>query len=591
MRSLKQQNMKFLRNLAATIIGVFIAIGIIFLVFIMIGALSNDGKVTVKDNSILELDIEKPIVDDYNVKNPLDEMFGGDQKKVTLHSVLAAIENAKTDDQIKGISIRKSIQGGVAQTQAIRDALLDFKTSGKFITAYSDYYSQLNYYVSSVADSLYVNPIGSVDLKGLGAEILFFKDFEDKYGIKFEVIRHGKYKSAVEPFIANKISEANRKQMNELLQSIWSELKDDIALSRQLKVEDIDKIADSLLGRSAKLALANHLVDKTMYLDEYDALLKKALNVKKDKKLHTIGLTDYIKSGKGKIKTEAKDRIAVIYAQGEIKYGKGDETYIGQESIIKALQKAVKNKNVKAIVLRVNSPGGSSLASDLIWHELELTKKEKPLVVSMGNYAASGGYYISCNAQKIFAEPTTITGSIGVFGMLPNFSEFTDRIGINAEQIQTNKNSINYSVFEPMTDEFYKVTEEGVVEIYETFVDRVAKGRNIPNDKVKEIAQGRVWTGKQALENGLVDELGGLNDAVQYAAELAQISTYKVKNYPKFKKDFSDAFEGSPFMKVDAESLIKQEIGAENYSMYKQMKDFSQLRGVQARLPYVINIK
>jgi len=584
--------MKFLRNLSATILGVFIAFAIMFLFFMIITVMSKGDKIVVKKNSVLELHFENKIQDDYNVTSPFEEMFGANNKIVSLHSIISAIENAKTDNNIKGISIKTlGINAGMAQTQAIRNALLNFKESGKFITSYADYYTQKNYYLSSVADSVYVNPVGAVDLKGLGAELMFFKDFEDKYGIKYEVIRHGKYKSAVEPFIANKISDANREQVTELLQSIWKVFKDDISTSRNIDISKIDNIADEVLGRSSKLALANNLVDKVIYLDEYDSLLKKELNINEDKKISAISLMDYIKYKKGKGKSKSKDKIAVIYAQGEIKYGEGDETYIGQESIIKALRKAVKNKDVKAIVLRVNSPGGSSLASELIWRELELTKKEKPLVVSMGNYAASGGYYISCNANKIFAEPTTITGSIGVFGMVPNFSKFVDRIGINAEQISTNKNSIPYSAFEPMTDEFYKLTEEGVVEIYETFISRVSKGRNIEPNKVKEIAQGRVWSGTQALSNGLVDELGSLNDAVAYAAELANINKYKTINYPKFEKNFEKVFEKLPFMKVDAASIIKKEIGAENYEMYKQIKDFSELKGVQARLPFIINIK
>ena len=585
--------MKFLRNLLATILGVFIAIFIMFFFFMIVAAMSKDNKITVKTNSVLELNLETKIKDDYNVANPFDEMFGGNNKILSLHKVLAAIKNAKNDEKIKGISINTlDVNAGLAQRQDIRDALLDFKESGKFITAYADYYSQSNYYLSSVADSVYLNPVGAVDLKGLATELLFFKDFQDKYGIKYEVIRNGKYKSAVEPFIASEISEANREQLTELLQSVWKEYKDDIAASRNITTQDVDRIADELLGRSSKLALANNLVDKVIYLDEYNGLLKNKIGVEEDKELNLTSLKDYIKSGKGKIKSTAKDKIAVVYAQGEIKYGKGDETYIGQESIIKALRKAVKDKNVKAIVLRVNSPGGSSIASELIWRELELTKKEKPLVVSMGNYAASGGYYIACNAQKIFAEPTTVTGSIGVFGMVPNFNKFADKIGINAEQVTTNKNSLSYSVFEPITDEFYNVTKEGVVEIYELFKQRVADGREGLNlEQVEAIAQGRVWTGTQALKNGLVDELGSLEDAVKYAAELANIDDYKTKNFPKYKKDFEDTFKNMPFMKVDTESIIKKEIGAENYEAYKQVKDFSELKGIQARLPYTLNIK
>ncbi len=585
--------MKFLRNLLATILGIFIAIFLLFMVFAVIGAaFSKKDKAIVKSNSVLELNFENKIMDDYSVTNPLSEMFGEKGKVMSLHKILTAIENAKTDDNIKGISIKTlGVNAGMAQTQAIRGKLLEFKESGKFITAYAEFYGQKNYYLSSVADSIYVNPVGGVDLKGLGAELLFFKDFEDKYGVKMEVIRHGKYKSAVEPFLANKISDANREQMTELLQSIWGEYKTDIAASRNLTVAEIDKIADSLLGRNVDLALENKLINKSIYLDEYDNLLKTELGVDNDKKLNIVSLSKYIQSGKGRVKSTAKDKIAVVYAQGEIKFGEGDETYIGQEKIIKALRKAVKDKKVKAIVLRVNSPGGSGLASDMIWRELELTKKEKPLVVSMGNYAASGGYYIACNSDRIFAEPTTITGSIGVFGIIPNFSKMADRIGINAEQITTNKQSLGYSAFEPMSDQFYKVAKEGVEDFYETFLDRVSKGRKMTRDEVNEIAQGRVWSGKQALEKGLVDELGNLDDAVAHAAELANISEYKVKNYPRYEKSFEDAFSKMPFMKVNTESIISKEIGAENYRIYKNMKAFSELKGVQARMPFMMEIK
>ena len=585
--------MKFLRNLLASILGVFIALFLMFLFFMVIGAvMSSKDKVKVKSNSVLKLEFKKPIKDDYNVKDPFSEIFGGSSKVMELHKVLAAIENAKTDPKIKGISIQTlGLQAGLVQTQAIRNKLVEFKESGKFITAYGDYYSQNVYYLASVADSLYVNPLGGIDLKGLGSEMLFFKDFEDKYGVKMEVIRHGKYKSAVEPYIANKISDANREQMEELLGSVWSEFKDDMAASRNISVAAIDHAADELLGRKATLALENKLADASIYLDEYATLLKNNLGIAEDKKINTISLAKYIKSGKGVIKSSAKDKVAVVYAQGEIKYGKGDETYIGQKMMIEGLRKAVKNKDVKAIVLRVNSPVGSALASELIWRELELTKKEKPLVVSMGNYAASGGYYIACNADKIYAEPTTVTGSIGVFGAVPNFSEFADRIGINAEQIKTNKRSLHYSSFEPITSDFYDITKEGVKDIYHVFLQRVADGRKMTTEQVNEIAQGRVWTGVQAKENGLVDELGSLDDAVAHAATLANISKYKVSSYPKYEKDFEDAMSNIPFMKVDASSIIEKEIGAANYAMYKNIKQFQDMKGIQARLPFILEIK
>ncbi len=587
--------MKFLRNLLASILGFFIAIFIMFLFFALIGsAFADKEKTTVKENSILKLNFKKPILDDYNVESPFSELFKEEPKVLKLHQILNAIENAKTDKKIKGISIEiQSLKAGLAQTQEIRKKLKEFKESGKFITAYSDGYSQKNYYLSSVADSVYVNPLSGLDLKGLGADLLFFKDFEDKYGVKFEVIRHGKYKSAVEPFISNKMSEANRTQLTELLQDIWMNFKQEIGESRGKTIQEIDQIADSLGGRNAKLAIQNNLVNDTIYHDQYEALLKKHLQVKDDKKLNYISIKDYIKTGKGrkKVKITVKDRIAVIYAQGEIKYGEGDETYIGQESIIKALRKAVKDKKVKAIVLRVNSPGGSALASDIIWHELEQVKKEKPLIVSMGNYAASGGYYISCNADKIFAEPTTVTGSIGVFGMVPNVKEFADRIGINAEQVQTNKHSIPYSIFEPVSEDFKKVTKESIEHIYNTFLSRVAKGRKMTVKQVDEIAQGRVWSGTQAKKVGLVDEMGNLEDAIAYAAKLAKLKDYKIKNLPRYKKDLGKILSNSPFMKMKMHQLIKEEIGSDNYKILNDFKQFSQLKGIQMRMPFVMEIK
>jgi protease-4 len=506
-----------------------------------------------------------------------------------LNNIINAIDNAKYDDNILGISIETMwIKAGIAQTQAIRDKLFEFKESGKFITAYADFYDQKNYYLGSVADSIYVNPVGGIDFKGLSGEMLYFKDFQDKYGVKMEIIRHGKYKSAVEPFLANEMSEANREQTQSFLNSIWDEVVEDIAESRNKTNQEMNYIADELLGRNSKLALENGLITNKLYPDEYRKILKELNEIDEDQKLNAISLKDYISSGKGRIKSTSKNRIAVIYAQGEIRYGEGDEKYIGQELIIDALKKARESDNVKAIVLRVNSPGGSALASDLIWRELELTKEKKPLVVSMGNLAASGGYYIACNADKIVAEPTTITGSIGVFGAIPNISVFADRIGINAEQIGTNKQSIGYSVFEPISDEFYNVTKESIELVYTTFVEKVAEGRNMTFAKVDSIAQGRVWTGKEAIENGLVDELGSLEDAIEIAAELASIDTYRIRNYPDYKSDFRDVFKG-PFSSVK-QKIIKEELGEENYSIYQRIKQFSDLKGVQTRLPFLLDI-
>lgn len=581
--------MKFLRNLLASILGFFIATFLIFLFFIAIASIIGaEEEITVKPNSVLELDLSATIKD-YAPKddNPLAEILELTDEKLALNKIINAIENAKTDSNIKGISIKTTlVNAGIAQTQAIRNKIEEFKESGKFVYAYNDVYSQKNYYLSSVADSLFLNPVGAIDFKGLATEILYYKDFEDKYGVKMEVIRHGKYKSAVEPYLTNKMSDANREQTTSLLKSIWSEITDDISKSRNITTEQLNLIADNANGRNAVMAKNHKLIDAIIYEDEYDEKL--ALNA--DKKINTISLADYINSGKGRISATAKNKIAVIYAQGEIMYAEGNEDIIGQGIINKALRKARKDKNVKAIVLRVNSPGGSALASELIWRELELTKKEKPLVVSMGNVAASGGYYIACNADKVLAEPTTITGSIGVFGAIPNFNKLADNIGINAEQVSTNNNP-NYSVFEPMDKKFYDVTKEGVEQIYTTFVNRVAVGRNMTFEQVNEIAQGRVWTGKEALKNGLVDKLGNLNDAITVAAELAQIEAYKVRNYPNYKKDLKEAFSFSPFAKASKEDILKEALGNENYQMYNNINQMKKLKGIQARMPYILQIK
>lgn len=590
--------MKFLRELLAAILGVFIASGIMFLVFLAFVSASASSfgegeKASVKDNSVLELKLEQPIKD-YAPKSsdPLEALLDLENERIGLSQIINAIENAKNDDKIKGISINTLlINGGIAQIQEIRDKLLDFKKSGKFVMAYADFYLQKNYYLCSVADSIFVNPVGEVDFKGLSTEILYFKDFEDKYGIKMEVIKHGKYKSAVEPFLTNKMSDANKEQITSFLNSIWNKITNDIAISRNKTPDELNSIADNLLARNPELAIKNNMIDGELFNDEYENKLKSLVAIKPTDKLNKITLEDYISTGKGRIKSSASDKIAIVYAQGEIKYGKGDENYVGQEKIIESLKKIRKDNKIKAIVFRVNSPGGSALASDLIWRELELTKKEKPLVVSMGNYAASGGYYISCNADKIIAEPTTITGSIGVFGMIPNVNKLADRIGINAEQVGTNKQSIGYSAFEPMSDDFHNVVKESIEDVYNTFVNRVSKGRNMTFVQVDSIAQGRVWTGTEALKNGLIDQLGNLNDAIKVAAELAEVSDYRTTSYPRFKTDFKDAFKPFSFTKLKKENLLKKELGLENYTIYKNIKRFTELKGIQARMPFEIEIK
>jgi len=583
--------MNFLRNLFASIFGTLIAFCLIFIMILVIASLFGDAdKITVKNNSVLELKLDM-MVKDYAPKSddPFDEILGLNEGKIGLNQIINAIENAKSDDKIKGISITTlGVNAGIAQTQAIRNKLLEFKETGKFIKAYADIYDQKSYYFSSVADSIFINPVGAIDFKGLSSEVLFYKDLEDKTGVKMEVIRHGKYKSAVEPFLYNKMSDDNREQVSTFLKSIWNEMVVDIAKSRALTEEDVNNIADNLLGRNAKKAIESNLIDEALYYDEYMDRLKLAVGLLKVDDLNKITISNYIATGKGRITSTGSNKIAVIYAQGEIIYGKGDENVIGQELIINALRKVKNNKSIKAIVLRVNSPGGSALASELIWREMELASIKKPIVVSMGNVAASGGYYIACGADRIFAEPTTITGSIGVFGVIPNISELAKNIGINAEQVATNKGA-NYSVFEPMTDEFRAVTTEGVEQVYTTFLERVAEGREMTVEEVNEIAQGRVWSGVDALENGLVDELGNLDDAIAHAAELAEITDYRVRNYPSYKKEFEDRFSGLPFMKTK-EKVLMEELGEHNYKIYQSIKQVSKLKGIQARIPMIIEI-
>jgi protease-4 len=586
--------MKFLGNVLATIIGLFVFFMLFFFGILFIGAVfgGDSEKVMVKNNSVIELNLED-IQYDYAGKynDPWVTIFS-DGKTVGLMDILSAIEEAKTDNNIEGISILNgSSQLGMAQSKALRDALLNFKKSGKFILSYSNAYSQKEYYLNSVADKIYINPVGEMDFKGLSSEIMFYKDLQEKTGVKMEVIRHGKYKSAVEPFLENKMSDANREQVTALLNSVWNYVLVDIAKSRNISVENLNRIANDLLARTPEMAKAQKLVDIIAYEDVYHDDIRKALSVEKDEDYNSVSITDYTKNIKTTSKiSDAQDQIAIVYAQGEIQGGEGDVNTIGEGSMRRALQDARKNKDVKAIVLRVDSPGGSALTSDLIWREIELTKKVKPVVVSMGNYAASGGYYIACNANTIFAENNTITGSIGVFGILPNFSQLTTKIGISVEQVNTHENSAPYSPFVPLNDKLKAVTLEGVEAIYKTFVTRVAQGRKMTFAQVDAIGQGRVWAGSEAIKIGLVDKIGGLDAAIKEAALLGKTKKYTTQNYPEYNKDFNDLLANFPFAQ-SKENFIKEEIGQENYLLLQKVKRMQTQKGVQALLPFEINIR
>jgi protease-4 len=588
--------MRFLGNVLATIVGIFIFFMIFFFGIIIISAIAGNSEdtVKVKENSIIELDLSKVSLDYAGKTNYKDfNYFEAHHDGVT--DILNAIEAAKTDDKIKGISIlNNQSQLGLAQSKSVRDKLEEFKKSGKFVYAYANYFTQGEYYLNSVANQIYLNPVGEVDFKGLSSEILYMKELQEKSGVKFEVIRHGKYKSAVEPFLAQEMSPENREQMTVLLNSVWGTIVSDIAKSRKLTVAQLDVIANTLGARTPELALANKLVDKVAYEDEYHNMIRAKLKVDKKEKYNIVSITDYAKKAASTVEDYSKDDIiAVIYAQGEIAGGEGDVNVIGEGSIKRSLEEARKDDDVKAIVLRVNSPGGSALTSELIWREIEITKKVKPVVVSMGNYAASGGYYIAANADRIFAEPNTITGSIGVFGMLPNMNQLGKNIGINAEQVQTHANASGYSVFEPIDENFKGYVLESIEKTYATFLKRVADGRKMTTTQVDSIAQGRVWTGIDAHKLGLVDEIGGLEDAIKYAAKLGKTTSYRTENFPEYEKNFEDFlanFTGIAMFKTK-EQLLKEQLGEEGFQMLEQIKRVKSRKGIQAIMPYEISIK
>ncbi|KGO87334.1 protease IV [Flavobacterium rivuli WB 3.3-2 = DSM 21788] len=596
--------MNFFKSVLATVVGLFLFGFLSFILIIVIGVAAaaagsggggNKNIVEVKDNSVIELDLTKVTNDYAGNFTYTDFAMLNSEPKEGLTDVLNAIDAAKKDDRIKGITITNGTTGlGMAQSKALRDKLDDFKTSKKFIVAYSDTYTQGTYYLNSVADTLYLNPVGDFEFKGLSSEVMFYKDLQEKTGITMEVIRHGKYKSAVEPFLANEMSPANREQITQLLTSVWGSVVTDISKSRNIPVDSLNSIAENLSARTPEMAKAKKLIDKVGYEDEYVAGIKKALKVGKDEEYNTVDILDYVSAAEMDSKaSDAKDRIAVIYAQGEIAGGEGDVNIIGEGALRTALQAAVEDEDVKSIVLRVDSPGGSALTSDIIWRDIELAKKKKPIVVSMGNYAASGGYYISCNANRIFAEPTTITGSIGVFGVLPNLTKLSNNLGIHTEEVSTHGNASGYSMFTPLKDNTREIIQQGVEHIYTTFVSRVAKGRNMTPEAVDAIAQGRVWTGNDALKNGLVDEIGGLDDAIKYAAKLGKTTDYSTKNYPEYERTFDkflSSLTGLPFAQ-SRESFIKEEVGAENYQMIERIRRVTKLKGTQAMMPFEINIR
>lgn len=590
--------MNFLKNVLATFVGIILFCMMSFFLLMIVGVVAAAGSgsstKSTKSNSIIKLDLEK-VTDDYGGSIYIEDFDYKETSHDGLINVLQAIDYAKSDDKIKGISIENNNSLlGLTQRKAIVDKLAEFKKTGKFVVAYADYYSQGEYYLASIADTVYMNPMGSLDFKGLASEVLYMKDLQEKSGIKMEVIRHGKYKSAVEPFLQQNMSAENREQLTVLLNSMWDSYVSTISKNRKISVDVLNDVATNLNARTAVLAQENKLIDKIAYLDQYHSGIKKALGVKADDDINEIEILDYIKDVNLNMKKlSAKDQIAVIFAQGDIREGEGSVNSIGEGSINRALKAARNNDKVKAIVLRINSPGGSALTSDIIWREIELTKKVKPVIVSMGDVAASGGYYIACNANRIFAEPGTITGSIGVFGVIPNYKKVADKFGVNAEAVTTHENALGYSVFEEMSPKYKETLTESIEIIYDTFIGRVATGRNMTKEQVDELGQGRVWTGTMAKESGLVDELGSLDDAIAYAADLVKSTDYRISLYPEYKTELGELFRKllGVSMQSAQQDAIKNEIGVENYELLQRMNYLKQSKGVQALLPYHLNIK
>ncbi len=584
----------------ASMLGFLLTVGIaLFIVFVsfaaLISASEGEQEPKVESNSILHIEFKKAIKDRPS-NNPLENFDFNtleDKTPMSLNSIINNIEKAKYDKRIIGIYLDvASLKANLATTEEIRKALEDFKTSGKFIVSYSEYYNQAEYYLASVADEIYLNPAGELDFKGYAATLMFFKDALNRLEIDMQVIRHGKFKSAIEPFIRNDMSEANRKQYEELLDGIWTDRIQKIAQARDQSPSKLNQIADSLNIRIAKDAVSYGLVDKLLFEDEVNKILLEKIEDTESESPTFVTLNTYRKTKRSTKPNEdqeikelwnSKNKIAIIFAEGEIVSGKSKDGAMGSETIANAIKEARKDDKVKAIVLRVNSPGGSALASDVMWRETQLAKESKPLVVSMGDVAASGGYYISCGADVIYAESSTVTGSIGVFGLIPNMSGMLkNKLGIHTDVVGTNTYADGLSPFRPLTQTERNALQDKIEFIYDDFTSKVAQGRNMTQAEVDSIGQGRVWNGLSAKRIGLVDEIGGLDDAIIKAAMLAELKDYKLKELPA---------QEDPFQKMMNElannakiQLFGDDFGvAEKY--YANMKRVFNSEGIYMRLP------
>jgi protease-4 len=581
----------FFKTVLATFVAIIIAALVLFLVgvgIISVITSASQSQTSIKPNSIFQLSLSGQVVERAE-DNPFNTLLGAytdEDVSMGLNDILTAIHKAKTNDNIKGIYIKAgALMAAPATLREIREALIDFKTSGKFVYAYGNVYTQGAYYIASAADKVYLNPAGMLNWQGLSAQTTFYKGALDKLGVNVQVVRVGTFKSAVEPFIVTKMSDANRLQVTSFMGSIWKTLLTDVSASRHIPIDSLNAYADrDMTFQPASQDVADHLVDSLLYDDGIQTLLKNKAGIEASASIPFVKLSAMKDAEENT--SFSKDKIAIVYAAGEID---GTSTSgINSEKLVKTLAEVRNDDNIKAVILRVNSPGGSALGSELIWREVSLIKAKKPIFVSMGDYAASGGYYISCDADTIIAQPNTITGSIGVFGLIPDVQGLAKKIGISFDEVNTNKQSDMPNLTRPFTPEERDIMQAYVNNTYETFVDHVAQGRHTTPDAIKKIAEGRVWTGEQAKQNGLVDVLGNLHDAVTLIAKRAHLTKYNIAVYPK-QKSFVEKLMDNLNTDV-TEHVQKVQLG-EFYPYFKQLHEIIRMQGVQARLPYYLQIK
>jgi protease IV len=582
--------MKFLRTFLASFLALVVFSIISFFFFAaMLAAFDSEDEVTVEENSILHINLNNELAD-RSYADPFSTIgLGGEAKKIGVIDLKKALDHAATDDNIKGIVLAAaSLNGGFAMGAEVRDALVEFKTSGKFILSYADYLTEGGFYLSSVADELYISPAGGIEWNGLSSTIPFLKGTFEKLEIEPQIFRVGTFKSAIEPLILDKMSDANRLQTTSFLNSIYNRMIADMAPDLDIEESELKNISDKMLAQTLKQAKQLGLIAGTLYKDEFLRKVADRIEVEETKDIEFVSFQDYNKSYKKS--NSSKNRIAVIIAEGNIVDGKGNKGQIGSDKFTKEIRKARENDKIKAIVLRVSSPGGSALASDLIWREVVKARETKPVIASFGNYAASGGYYISMAADTIVSQPNTITGSIGIFGVIFNMSDFmVNKLGITNDGVNTGEFSGMMTTSRALTDLEKEIIQNSVEEGYEMFTSKAAKGRNMNIDELKAIASGRVWTGSQAIENGLVDVLGDLNDAILIAAEKAGIADdYKVRYYPEQKttlEELMEELEGSTQAR-----LMKSKLG-DMYPYADMIEKVKAMKGLQARMLYEVEIR